>query len=134
MGVDMNQATGEFNLTGWDEQPYDEYPTGKLTRASVTQAFSGDVEGMGKVEWLMCYRADGTADFVGMQEIHGSLAARQGVFVLTTVGTFDGRLARGTWTIVSGSGRGDLTGIQGEGEFKATHGPTAEFKISYELG
>lgn len=130
----MAEARGQFDLTGWDEQPYDEYPTGKLTRATVTQALSGDIEGTGKVEWLMCYREDGTADFVGMQVIEGSVAGRLGVFVSTTVGSFDGQLARGTWTIVSGSGRGDLTGIEGEGEFKAKHGPTAEFKFTYELG
>lgn len=130
----MEQATGEFNLTGWDEQPYEEYETGKLTRASVTQDFTGDIQGTGKVEWLMCYREDGTADFVGMQGIEGTVDGRRGVFVSTTVGTFDGELARGTWTIVNGSGRGELRGIGGRGEFNATHGPTAEFHISYELG
>lgn len=130
----MTEATGEFNLRGWDEQPYEEFPTGKLTRASVTQDFTGDIDGTGRVEWLMCYRADGTADFVGLQTIEGSIEDRRGAFVLRTVGTFDGRLARGSWTIVSGSGRDGLAGIEGAGEFSATHGPTAEFQISYELG
>lgn len=130
----MVQATGAFSLTGWDEQPYEEHATGKLSRASVTQDFTGDIEGKGKVEWLMCYRQDGTADFVGLQGIEGSIENRQGAFVLRTVGTFDGQLARGSWTIVSGSGRDGLTGIEGNGEFSATHGSNAEYQIYYELG
>src|SRR5215211_5872340 len=58
----MTTAKGEFELTGWDENPYLEIGEGrKLTRASVTQDFRGDVAGTGAVEWLMSYQPDGTA-------------------------------------------------------------------------
>ena len=59
-------ATGSFEIKGWDEKTYTEIEGGrKLTRASVAQAFTGDLVGEGAVEWLMCYRADGTADVPG---------------------------------------------------------------------
>ena len=70
----METAKGEFELTGWDENAYLEVDdTRKLTRASVTQEFRGDVVGAGSVEWLMSYQPDGTARFVGLQRIEGTV-------------------------------------------------------------
>jgi len=80
-------AEATFKIESWDEQPYAELENGgKLTKASVTQALSGDVEGEGSVEWLMCYRDDGTADFVGLQRIVGRLGDRTGSFVVLQAG------------------------------------------------
>ena len=79
-----------------DEQPYVEGDEGaKLARASVRQAFAGDIEGEGAVEWLMRYRADKTADFVGLQRVEGRIGARSGSVVLRSTGSFDGSEARG---------------------------------------
>ena len=49
---------GTFEVTGWDEQAYREQGGEKLTRASVTQRFSGSVDGEGSVEWLMTVLAE----------------------------------------------------------------------------
>ena len=54
----MTKAGGSFEVAGGTEDPYDELVGGiKLTHASGTQAFSGDVTGEGAVHWLMLYRA-----------------------------------------------------------------------------
>src|SRR5215216_3667929 len=121
------RATGTFKIQGWDEKPYDEMEGGrKLTHASVKQAFSGDIEGEGAVEWLMCYRPDQTADFVGLQRIVGQVGDRSGSFVLLqAAGTFDGKEATCRLSVVPGSGTGDLRGIRGEGEFRAPLGSEA---------
>ena len=98
-------ANATFTLDGWDEATYEELAAGrKLTRASVKQTFSGDIAGDGAVEWLMAYRPDETADYVGLQRITGMLGGRSGSFVLSTAGTFDGQAATGTWTVLTGSG------------------------------
>ncbi len=40
------RATATFKVNSWDEKPYDEMEGGpKLTRATVTKSFSGDIEG-----------------------------------------------------------------------------------------
>jgi hypothetical protein len=128
-------ATGEFELKSWDEEQYDEIEGGgKLTRATVTQGFSGDIEGDGAVQWLMCYRADGTADFVGLQRVIGRIGGRSGSFVLQNTGTFDGKQATGPWSVVPGSGTGELRGLRGQGEFGAPHGPKASYTLDYDLG
>jgi Protein of unknown function (DUF3224) len=126
--------TGTFKYTSWDENAYEELSSGRrLTRASVAQALSGDIEGEGSAEWLMCYRPDKTATFVGLQRLTGRVGGREGSFVVESHGTYDGELARGRWTIVPGSGTDELRDIQGEGTWEAPHGPEATFELDYDL-
>ena len=128
----MTTAKGEFELTGWNENAYLEVDDKrKLTRASVTQEFRGDVTGVGSVEWLMSYQPDGTARFVGLQRIEGTVGGEQGSVVLETVGEFDGTEAKGTWTVIEGSGTGGLTALHGTGSFAAPHGPKATYELEY---
>jgi hypothetical protein len=128
-------ARGKFKIAGWDEKAYAELENGgKLTQASVKQSFSGDIEGDGSVEWLMCYRPDETADFIGLQHVEGHLGGRSGSFtLLQTRGTFDGHEARGALSVVPGSGTGELRGLRGEGEFSAPLGSEADVTLSYEF-
>jgi hypothetical protein len=132
--IEVTQVRGEFKVTSWHEETYADRQPGKLTHAGGTQEFSGAIEGTGGIEWLMCYQEDGTATYVGMQEIDGTLDARRGSFVLTANGEFNGSTSEGDWTIVPGSGRGDLAGITGSGSFKAGPGPQATFQLMYEIG
>jgi hypothetical protein len=128
------QATGGFKVESWDEDAYRELDDGvKLTRASVSQTFSGDLEGTGETEWLMCGRADGTADFVGLVTVSGRLGGRAGSFVLENRGTFDGQVAAGPWSVVPGSGTGDLAGLRGDGTFSAPLGSAATLTLAYEF-
>src|SRR5919198_4366477 len=115
--------TGKFKYTSWDENAYEELSSGRrLTRASVAQDLSGDLEGKGSAEWLMCYRPDKTATFVGLQRLAGTTGDRSGSFVVESRGTFDGERAKGSWHVVEGSGTDGLEGISGDGGFQAPHG------------
>ncbi len=129
----MNKtAKGSFEIASWDEKTVVELgPGAKLTEARVTQKFSGDLGGDGRVTWVMCYVSAKSARFVGMQNFTGTLGDRTGGFVMETIGDFDGTLARGRWSIVPGSGTGALSGIEGEGSFEAPHGPKAAYTIDY---
>ena len=130
----MSTLTGGFQLASWDEQTTEELEgERKLTRALVTQTFTGDLEGEGSVEWLMCYAEDGTARFVGMQLVRGVIDGRKGSVVLETIGDFDGTIASGTWTMLPGSATGDLVGITGRGRFEAPHGPNATYTLEIDL-
>jgi len=43
-----------FCISNWNEETTTEFPDGsKLTRASVSQAYDGDMSGIGSVEYLM---------------------------------------------------------------------------------
>jgi hypothetical protein len=127
-------AKASFEIKGWEEQTYQELAgDGKLTRASVKQAFNGDIEGSGSVEWLMCYRDEALARFVGLQQVDGRLGGRSGAFVVETVGTFDGKIAKGSWNVIPDSGTDELSGLSGEGEFSAPFQSTPSVVLTYTL-
>jgi hypothetical protein len=130
----MTTVRGEFEVASWDEDTFQELEgERKLTRASVKQRFTGGVEGDGQVEWLMAYDEDGTARFVGLQYINGTLGGRDGAFVVETVGDFDGKKAKGSWVVVRGSGTGGLAGLTGKGEFEAPMGGKPSFTLDYRV-
>ncbi len=125
-------AEGAFEVTSWDETPLESFPNGgKLTRARLVQTYTGGLEGVAASEWLMAYRDDGAADFVGHQRVEGSLGGRSGVFVLEVVGHFDGRVASGELTAVTGCGSGDVSLMKGAGHFSAELGPTGTYELDY---
>ena len=126
-------ATGSFKIEAWDEDSYAQTAEGgKLTRADVRQTFAGDIEGDGSVQWLMAYRPDKTAHFVGLQHVAGRLGDRSGEFVLETTGVFDGKEAHGEWTVVPGTATGELRGLRGSGGFTAPHGE-ASVTLDYDF-
>jgi hypothetical protein len=129
----MTRASGSFQLSSWNEETYHEGQGTKMTLATVEQTFSGDITGDGAVRWLMAYQADGTARFVGLQRVDGTLAGRPGSFVLETAGDFDGQMARWTVNVIPGSATDELTGLEGAGRFGAEHGPEATYEIDYQL-
>jgi hypothetical protein len=127
-------ANARFAITKWDEKPYSEgADLPKLTRASVTKTFTGDIEGEGHVEYLMMYRSDGSAMFVGLERIDGRIGDKTGSFVLQRTGAFEGGLAKETYSVVPGSATGDLRGLVGEGSSSVGHGMEHPFVLSYEL-
>jgi hypothetical protein len=127
-------ANARFAIKSWDEKPYSEGPNlPKLTRASVTKTFTGDLEGEGHVEYLMMYRSDGSATFVGLERIDGRIGDKTGSFVLQRTGAFEGGLAKETYSVVPGSATGDLRGLAGDGSSTVGHGMEHPFVLSYEL-
>jgi hypothetical protein len=131
----MAKAKGSFQITSFNEDTYEDRGEGaKLSHASGDQAFSGDIEGEGAVHWLMSYRADGSARYVGLQRIKGEIGGRKGSFIIEATGDFDGAASRGDWSVIPSSGTDDLKGITGKGTFDAPGGPKATYALDYELG
>lgn len=130
----MTMATGAFEVTGGTEDPFDELDGGiKWTHASGSQTFTGDIAGDGAVHWLMLYRADKTADFVGLQRITGSIGGRHGSFVAAAEGDHDGTGSTITFRIIAGSGTGELVGIAGRGSLIAKGGPKGTYELEYSF-
>jgi hypothetical protein len=128
------RANARFAIKSWDEKPYSEgQDLPKLTRASVTKTFTGDIEGDGQVEYLMMYRSDGSAAFVGFERVVGRMGGRTGSFVLQRTGVFEGGQAKETYVVVSGSGTGELRGLRGEGTSAVGHGMEHPFTMDFEL-
>jgi hypothetical protein len=130
----MKSANARFAIKSWDEKPYSEGPDQpKLTRASVAKTYTGEIEGNGQVEYLMMYRSDGSATFVGLEQIVGRLGGKSGSFVLQRTGVFESGQAKESYSIIPGSATGDLKGLVGEGSSAVGHGMEHPFGLSYEL-
>jgi len=127
-------VNARFAIKSWDEKPYSEGEgQPKLTRASVAKTFTGDLDGESHVEYLMMYRSDGTAAFVGLERVVGRLGGKSGSFVLQRTGVFEGGEAKESYTVVPGSGTGALQGLRGDGRSAVGHGMDHPFELSYEV-
>jgi hypothetical protein len=127
-------ANARFAIKNWDEKPYSEgQDLPRLTRASVRKTFTGDIEGEGQLEYLMMYRNDGSATFVGLERVSGRIGGRSGTFVLQRTGIFEGGQAKESYSVIPGSATGDLQGLVGDGRSAVGHGMEHPFTLSYEL-
>ena len=130
----MKTANARFAIKSWDEKPYSEGPDRpRLTRASVTKTYTGDIEGEGQVEYLMMYRSDGSATFVGLEQVVGRVSGRTGTFVLQRTGVFEGGQAKESYSVIRGSATGELRDLRGDGSSAVGHGSEHPFTLSYEL-
>jgi len=70
------EAKGTFQVREWGEKPFSEGSGApKMTRASLKATFSGDLDGEGATEYVMIYRDEGSATFVGLTRTVGRLVS-----------------------------------------------------------
>ncbi|MEM7204486.1 MAG: DUF3224 domain-containing protein [Planctomycetota bacterium] len=123
-------VTATFAPTRWEETDIDPTETlARLTRASCSQTYDGGIKGRSTLEYLMVYNADGRATFAGLERIVGSVAGREGSFVLQHDGVYDQGVATMTLRVVAGAGTGDLAGLRGEGTFASGHAERYEVTL-----
>jgi hypothetical protein len=125
---------GSFEVTSWDEdQAGGLEETGKVSRATIGQRFTGAIEAETVADMVMNYSDDGTAEFVGYHRVQGRVEDKAGSFVLQASGSYDGTSARTNFEVVPGSGRGELAGLQGTGMGSAGHGSTGVYSFDFDL-
>jgi hypothetical protein len=121
--------TQSFEITKWDQSTYDEADGVELGRATVTKSFAGDeLAGTSSAELLMVGTPAGPAAYTAVERFTGTLAGRDGSFVIVHGATADENVSRGK--IVAASG--DLTGLTGTVVFEHDdQGP--RLTVDYEL-
>lgn len=123
----------EFEILAWDETPYlDIDDTAKLTKAVIMKKYTGELEGEGRLDYLMAYNSDGSATFVGIERVTGSIQGKAGSFSVTEQGTFVNGTVDSTYTVIEGSGDGELSTLSGRGSYKTGHAPKVSFAFEYE--
>jgi hypothetical protein len=126
------QATGRIDVQTYEPQPCEEVDEGpNLVEIRVSETFSGDIVGEGVVRFLQAVRKDGSASFVGIERVTGSIQGRTGSFLLQDAGTLEGNEVKGDWFVVPGSGTEELRGLRGEGGFTADVGQHASISLDY---
>ncbi len=127
------RARGTFEV---DVKPLDAYAAAKsemLGRSSIDKRFAGDLEATSRGEMLSAGTdVAGSAGYVAIERVEGSLAGRLGAFILQ----HSGILTRGepslSITVVPDSGTGDLAGLSGTMSVEIAdgrHGYTFEYEL-----
>jgi hypothetical protein len=102
-----------------------------LVEIHISEKFSGDIDGESAVRALQVQRDDKSASMVSMQRFSGKLGGRQGTFVLQGFETVESGKIKATWSVVPGSGTGDLSGLRGEGGFEGDFGKGSDGWLDY---
>jgi hypothetical protein len=127
------QARGTFEIT---LQPHPPYHTGdgvSIGRITIDKRFQGDLEGTSVVEMLSAGTAvKGSAAYVAIERVTGTLHGRAGGFLLQHSGTMAQGKAELTVTVVPDSGSGALAGIAGAMTIEITGGQHF-YQLDYTL-
>ncbi|GMK59912.1 hypothetical protein CspeluHIS016_0901290 [Cutaneotrichosporon spelunceum] len=113
-----------FTTDTWTE---DKEVLGDLTlsRVRTERTLSGCVEGKALAMYIMVYFGPpgedprcpaAKASFDGEMIIHGSIDGKSGSFALRATGLYTGGVET-SWTVVEGSGTGELQAIKGTGAY-----------------
>jgi hypothetical protein len=125
----MPHASGTFEVK-LAPQPKDDYADGAtLGRLTIDKQFHGDLTGASRGQMLSAVTpVKGSAGYVAMELVTGTLAGRAGTFAFQHSGTMDRGAATLRLTVVPDSGTGELTGLSGSMAIIIADG-----KHSYEM-
>jgi hypothetical protein len=127
-------AKGTFEVTAHPEPPYDTVEGVTLARVSFDKRFSGALEGTSRVEMIGARTpVEGSAGYVAIERVTGTLAGRSGTFVLQHTGVMNRGARSLVITVVPDSGTGELRGLSGRMDIQITDG-RHDYDFDHELG
>lgn len=127
-GPAMSHAIGTFEVK-LVPQADDKNGDAALGRMTIDKQFHGDLEGTSKGQMLTgMTEVKGSAGYVAIEKVSGTLQGRTGTFILQHTGTMNRGVPHLTITVVPDSGTGQLAGLVGNLTIKIDEG-----KHSYEF-
>ena len=132
---DRKRATAIAKITvqSSDAKPYDQTESPVLVEIHLSESFAGDIDGKSLVRALEVRRDDGSAVLVSLQRFRGRLGGRVGTFVLQGSEIVEKGKIKATWSVVPGSGTGELAGLRGEGGFEGEFGKGSTGTLDYRF-
>jgi len=110
----IHHATGPFDVNMQPQpgpEPVDGVPLGRLL---LDKQYHGDLQASGAGQMLSAMTAtSGSAGYVAIEQVRGTLKGLQGSFVLQHHGLMDRGTKQLTITVVPDSGTGALAGLAG---------------------
>ena len=126
-------AIGSFDVKLNPAAPEDKAAGSTLGRMSSDKQFHGDLEGTSKGEMLSAMtEVKGSAGYVAIERVTGTLRGRSGSFVLQHSGTMARGVQQLSITVVPDSGTGQLSGLTGKMTITITAGRHA-YDFEYTL-
>ena len=125
----MAHATGTFEVKLVPLPPEGDSHDATLGRMSIDKQFRGDLDGTSKGQMLTAGSiVKGSAGYVAIEKVSGTLHGREGDFILQHSGTMTRGAPQLKITVVPDSGTGQLEGLTGELTIKIDDG-----KHSYDF-
>lgn len=118
-------------------QPIDPYAEGQhgvaLNRMSIDKEFQGELSAISKGEMLAAMTpVKGSAGYVAIEQVSGTLSRKSGSFVLQHFGTMNKGKDRLILEVVPDSGTDELTGLSGHMTINIESGQHF-YEFDYEL-
>lgn len=137
MGGTLPGMTNTFTVRDWDEKVVSgEENAPRFVHAHVAFDYSGAIEGSSTCDYLLYYAGEGTAGgggtAPGIERVEGSVEGRKGSFILRHEVGYAADGVRGTFTVIPGSGTGELAGITGSGTVWGAS-RTMNYTFDYQL-
>lgn len=126
------RADATTTVRVFQQVAYDEPAAGPtLSRIHLGELFSGDIEACGITEFLQSTHADGSASFVGIERVVGTLGGRRGTFLIQSTGSLSGNEVSAEWCVIPGSGTDELAGLRGTGSLRSKLGEGGTVRLDY---
>lgn len=125
------RAEAKISVQNSEAKPYDQTAGPALKELHLNEIFTGDIEGESPVRALQVQSGEHSAYQVSIQRFRGNLGGRQGTFVLQGSESVTNGKIKATWSVVPGSGTGDLSGLRGEGGFEGDFGKGSTGWLNY---
>ena len=127
------QAQGTFDVKLAPQPAAPGIEAARLGRMTIDKQFHGDLHGSSLGEMLSAgTEVPGSAGYVAIERVSGTLHGRQGSFVLMHFGSMERGVPSLRVTVVPDSGAGGLAGIRGELEIRIEHG-RHQYTFDYSL-
>jgi hypothetical protein len=128
------EAKGSFEVSMSPEPPYDVSDGVSLGRVSIKKQFKGDLEATSSAEMIGARgEIKGSAGYVAIERVVGSLGGRSGGFVLQHFGVMTRGTGELTVSVVPDTGTGELRGIAGRMKIDIVEGKHLyAFEYSFE--
>ncbi|GLQ98379.1 DUF3224 domain-containing protein [Dyella mobilis] len=126
-------ASGPFEVKLSLQPPAPGIEAAKLGRQTLDKRFSGDLEASSLGEMLSAGgNVQGSAGYVAIERVTGTLHGKRGSFVLQHVGTMDRGVPSLSIHVVPDSGTEELTGLKGSMLIQIEQGKHA-YTFDYSL-
>lgn len=116
-------AKGSFEVALNPAEPYAKSLTSnQLDRMTLDKQFYGDLQARSQGEMLSARCGDGTAGYVAIEQVTGTLMGKNGSFVLQHFGIMDQDGQQLTLEVLPGSGTDELAGLSGNMDIRIEEG------------
>ena len=129
-----SHASGTFEVKLVPQVPEDNVGDPSIGRMSIDKEFKGDLQAVSKGQMLALRTGvEGSAGYVAIERVTGSLGGRKGTFALQHYGIMRRGAPELILTVIPDSGADELAGLEGKMRIVIANGAHS-YEFDYDIG